>query len=236
MKLTAKSIVLLALMLLSAALGAALRPRISLADERPPINLKTMVPMAFGEWQELLNASTQIIDPRQKQSLEKIYSEILTRTYVNRDGYRIMLSIAYGKNKSDSLQLHKTEICYPAQGFALLSQFKDRIQVSDKLEQSIPITRLTTSLGQRAEPVTYWTTVGDKVVQGQFNKKITEMRYAFSGHIPDGMLVRFSSIDTEPARAFAMQTQFAAEMIRAIDPASQRRFVGNGLQELPKWP
>jgi GDP-L-fucose synthase len=39
MKLSLKSIILLALMLLSAALGATLRPRIYLSDERRPINL-----------------------------------------------------------------------------------------------------------------------------------------------------------------------------------------------------
>ena len=33
-----------------------------------------------------------------------------------------MLSIAYGKNQSDALQLHKPEICYPAQGFTLLAK------------------------------------------------------------------------------------------------------------------
>jgi hypothetical protein len=37
MKLSIRNIALLALMLLSAGLGAALRPTISLADERPPI-------------------------------------------------------------------------------------------------------------------------------------------------------------------------------------------------------
>lgn len=217
-------------MVIAAGIAVKLTPTISLADELPQINLKKMVPSAFGEWQEILNASTQIIDPQQKQTIEKIYSETLNRTYINQAGYRIMLSIAYGKNQSDSLQLHEPEICYPAQGFALLSQSKDKLQITDKPGQTIPITRLTTSLGQRNEPVTYWVTVGDNVVQGQFNKKMIEIRYSFKGRIPDGMLVRLSSIDSESDRAFAMQNQFAALMIRSIDSALQPRFVGNGSQ------
>jgi EpsI family protein len=56
---------------------------------------------AFGEWHEEANLLAQVINPQ---------------------GYRIMLSIAYGKNQSDALQLHKPEICYPAQGFTLLAK------------------------------------------------------------------------------------------------------------------
>lgn len=117
MKLSIRNVVLLALMLLSAGLGAALRPNISLADESAPIDLKAMVPTAFGDWQEQLNLSNQIVDPQQQKKLDEIYSQTLSRTYINRQGYRIMLSIAYGKNQSDALQLHRPEICYPAQGF-----------------------------------------------------------------------------------------------------------------------
>jgi hypothetical protein len=112
MKLTAKTIALLALMLLSAALSAALRPRISLADERPPIDLAAMVPKAFGDWREELNLAARVVNPQQRDLLDKIYSQTLSRTYVNAQGYRIMLSIAYGKNQSDALQLHKPEYCY----------------------------------------------------------------------------------------------------------------------------
>ncbi len=67
MPLSAKNLILLVLMLVSAGLAMALRPHISLANERPPINLKAMVPTAFGDWQEQLNLSAQIVDPQQKE-------------------------------------------------------------------------------------------------------------------------------------------------------------------------
>jgi len=229
MQMSGKNILLLALMLASAGLAFALRPTISLADERAPINLKAAVPTAFGDWEELLHTSAQIIDPQRKQKLEELYSETLTRTYVNRAGYQIMLSIAYGKNQSDAVQLHKPEICYPAQGFALGSQSSGNLAIDSQSRRSIAVTRLTTKLGLRNEPVTYWTTVGDNVVQGQFDKKVAEMKYAFVGRIPDGLLVRFSSIGTDVARAFGMQSQFAATMVQTIDPAIQKRFVGSGV-------
>jgi EpsI family protein len=224
MTVSIKNIILLALMLLAAGMGLVMRPTISMADERPPIDLKAMVPTAFGGWQEQLNTSTQIIDPQQKEVLEKIYSETLTRTYVNSQGYRIMLSIAYGKNQSDALQLHKPEICYPAQGFVLQNKQPGKL---DLLGRPITAIRLQTSLGQRFEPITYWTVVADHVTTSGMDKKLTEMRYAMTGKIPDGMLVRVSSIDKGTDSAYALQAQFANAMVQAIAPEHRTRFAGN---------
>jgi EpsI family protein len=224
MKLTVKSIVLLALMLLSAALGAVLRPRIDLADERPPIDLTTMVPKSFGDWREEVNLVAQVVNPQQRDLLNKIYSQTLSRTYVNTQGYRVMLSIAYGKNQSDALQMHKPEICYPAQGFTLQATQRGPINL---LGKPVFATKLATSLGQRFEPITYWTVVGDHVVTGGNDKKWTELRYALHNRIPDGMLVRMSSIDKDITNAYAIQNQFATAMVAAIAPDNRMRFAGD---------
>ena len=223
MKVSIRNVVLLVLMLLSAGLAAALRPSISMADERPPINLKTMVPSAFGDWRQLERSGAYIIDPQTQQLLSTIYSETLTRTYVNSKGYQIMLSIAYGKNQSDALQLHKPEVCYPAQGFQLFDKHADRLNLADR---AIPSTRLMTKLGQRQEPVTYWTVVGDHVTVGGIDKKLTEMRYAMADRIPDGMLIRVSSIDVNVDQAYLNQDQFSRDMLAAIAPADRERFSG----------
>ncbi len=224
MKFSVPNVVLLLLMLLSAGMASALRPTISLADERTPISLKTMVPSAFGDWQEQRNVSAAIVDPTQKELLDKIYSETLIRTYVNKAGYRVMLSIAYGKNQSDALQLHKPEICYPAQGFTLLAKEASTL---DLMGKPIAATRLQTRLGQRVEPITYWTVVGDHITTSNIHKKLTEMRYAMTGRIPDGMLVRVSSIDPGTDNAYAMQGQFANQMVQAIAPELRNRFTGD---------
>lgn len=224
MKLTTKSIALLALMLLSAALGAALRPRISLADERPPIDLAAMVPTAFGDWREETNVLTQVINPQQKSMLDKIYSQTLSRTYINAEGYRIMLSIAYGKNQSDAVQLHKPEVCYPAQGFILHGTQRSSLNLHGK---PVAVTRVATNLGQRFEPITYWMVVGDHVVTGGNDKKWIELRYALQNRIPDGMLVRVSSIDKGTDNAYVIQSQFATAMVAALSPDNRVRFSGD---------
>lgn len=224
MKLPLKNIILLVLMLAAAALGTALRPRISMADERPPIDLAAMVPTAFGDWHEEVDVVAQVVNPQQKGLIDKIYSQTLSRNYVNKQGFRIMLSIAYGKNQSDALQLHKPEICYPAQGFMLLDKQTGTL---DLLGKPITAIRLQTKLGQRVEPITYWTTVGDHVTKSGIDKKMTEMRYALRGRIPDGMLVRVSTIDQDTDHAQALQKQFANTMIGAIAPEHRNRFAGD---------
>lgn len=225
MRQTTQSTVLLVLMLLASALGTLLRPALSLADEREPIELNTMVPTAFGEWREEAQLSAHVINPQQQTLLDKIYSQTLSRTYTNAQGYRIMLSIAYGKNQSNALQMHKPEVCYPSQGFTLLAKQAGALDLSG---QTTPITLLSTSLGQRFEPITYWTVVGDYIVTSQTGKKLTELRYALNNRVPDGMLVRISSIDRDTRNAYAMQSQFSKALVDALAPARRARFAGTG--------
>jgi EpsI family protein len=224
MKFSIQHMLLLMLMLISASLGVALRPTIYLADERAPIELADMVPKTFEDWREAPNQIAQIVNPQQLSLIKKIYGQTLNRTYINSQGYHVMLSIAYGKNQSDAMQLHKPEICYPAQGFLL-----DRKQIGEiSLQgQSITATRLETSLGDRYEPITYWTLVGDLIVTSGIDKKIAELYYAMHNRIPDGMLIRISSIDKGAANAFSIQQTFSNDMINAIKDENRKHFSGN---------
>lgn len=219
-----RNLILLALMLAASGMAAALRPTHKIAEQGPKVDLEAMIPHAFGDWREEKQSSAQIVDPRQKATIDKIYSQTLSRTYVNGDGYRIMLSIAYGSDQSDSMQVHKPEVCYPAQGFALQNKELGRLVIDNGM---IPVTRILTTMGQRNEPVTYWTTIGDQVVQSGVSKKLIEMSYGLTGKIPDGMLVRVSSIDPESKEAYEIQDRFAARMLEALAPEYQRRFTGN---------
>lgn len=221
-----RNIILMTLMLAASGLAMALRPTVRIADQGPKVDLEAMIPRAIADWSEEKQSSAHIVDPRQKELIDRIYNQTLSRTYVNGNGYRIMLSIAYGSDQSDTLQLHKPEVCYPAQGFALKSKQAGSLKID---KGSIQVTRLITTLAQRNEPVTYWTTIGEQVVQGGLSKKIAEMSYGMSGKIPDGMLIRLSSIDSDAEKAFRMQEQFASEMLAAVAPADRNRF-GNVVQ------
>jgi EpsI family protein len=225
MKLTAKSIVLLALMLLSAALGAALRPRIGLADERPPIDLAAMVPKSFGDWHEEINLMTQVVNPQQKEIIDKLYSQTLSRTYTNGQGDRIMLSIAYSGDYSGKvMQYHRPEICYPSQGFEILDDSK--ALVNSPFGQ-IPVKRISTRSGPRYEPLTYWVTVANERTTFGFALRWIQIKSRLIGKLPGGMLVRFSSITRDTNNAYASQEKFAIEMLGAMKVADANRIVGS---------
>lgn len=223
MRLPFKNLLLMVLMVATATLANVMRPTVKLSDERPTIDLETMVPREFGAWREQLNVAMQVVNPEQQKTLAEIYTQTLSRIYVHSSGYRIMLAIAYGNDQSDQLQLHKPEVCYPAQGFKLDGLSATTLDLQHK---SIPATTMLTHLGQRNEPVTYWTVVGDHITTSGINKKLTEMRYGLRGRIPDGMLVRVSSVDREPQRAHRLQAEFAAAMVAAIAPEHRARFAG----------
>jgi len=220
MKLISSALIMAALMCGAAAAGIAGRPSAKAVN---PIDLASAVPTKFGGWVELPDQSAQVINPQTKELLDKIYSQVLSRTYVNDQGYRIMLSLAYGDDQRGGLQAHRPEVCYPAQGFKL-GKIEDGALPT--AFGAVEVRRLTTTLGTRDEPVTYWLTVGDRVIKDKFDKRVAELRLALTGQIPDGLLFRVSSIDRDPARAFAMQQQFAADMLTAVPAETRRRLSG----------
>jgi EpsI family protein len=218
-----RNYVLLALMLSASGLTLALHPTQKTLEQGRSFDLAEMIPRTFGEWREEQNKSIRIIDPQEKEMIDKIYTQTLSRTYVNTNGYRIMLSIAYGDDQRDGMDIHYPEVCYPAQGFVL--EDKQRGTLST-VSGSIPVTRILTSLGQRNEPVTYWTIIGNRVFQGNIQKKLIEMSFGLDGMIPDGMLIRVSSIDAEKDNAFSIQAQFSNQMFMAMTPESRQKFSG----------
>ncbi|MBD5803741.1 hypothetical protein AZOA_31820 [Azoarcus sp. Aa7] len=219
-----KTLLLLVLMLLAAGGAYGLRPTQKVADTAPSFDLEVMIPETFGDWRDEPLRTTQIVDPQKQQMIDKIYSKTLMRTYVNSDGNRVMLSIAYGSNQSDFMQVHKPEVCYPAQGFEIVANRKDVLQVSNG---AIPVRRLVAAIGQhRSEPITYWTMIGNQSVQAGVDKKIAEMHFGLKGQIPDGLLFRVSSIDPDSEQAFDLQNKFVEELIGTLDPTVRLRISG----------
>ena len=224
MKLRYTSLILAALMCGASVAAIALRPSAKAADKGNAISLDAMVPKAFGEWTELPDRSVQVVNPQTQELLDKLYSQLLNRTYVNKQGYRIMLSMAYGDDQRGGLQAHRPEVCYPAQGFKLVGQVEDGALAT--AYGNIEVRRLATSLGARNEPVTYWLTVGDQIIRTAMDKRIAEIRLGLTGQIPDGLLFRVSSIDTDTARGFAMQQKFTADMMAAVPAPTRKQLSG----------
>lgn len=208
----------------AAAIAMAITPTRKIVDFLPKLDLEASIPKQFGEWKMDERTVGGVVNPQQTEMLNKLYSQVLSRTYYNEKGYRIMLSIAYGEDQRDSNQLHYPEVCYPAQGFQITSRQASELDISGR---KIQIRRLESHLSkQRYEPITYWTTVGERVVTGKIQKKIAEMGYGFKGEIPDGLLFRVSSIDIDSARAFEVHGQFVDQLSEVVTQPNFSRIFG----------
>lgn len=219
------SAVLLAVLMASAAaVATVMTPTRKIVDTLPKLNLEASIPEKFGDWTLDKRAVGGVVNPQATELLSKLYSQILTRTYYNAQGYRIMLSIAYGEDQRDGNQLHYPEVCYPAQGFQVTSNQKGILET--KLG-SVPVKRLESNLSRnRFEPITYWTTVGNEALTGGVEKKLIEIRYGLRGQIPDGLLFRVSSIDKDSVQAFSVQQQFIDQLLQAIPSDVRPRIAG----------
>ncbi len=229
-KLTTTAIVLAAAMFIVSAAGLAARPGTRPAGIGSTIALESAVPKVFGAWKALPEQTSLIVNPQATQYLYGLYSQVLSRTYIDQNGYRVMLSVAYNGDNRGGLQTHRPEVCYPAQGFKVGALEDGRLPTAFG---DIEVRRLMTSLGQRVEPVTYWLTVGNRVVNSRMDKRLAEMKMALTGQIPDGLLFRISSIDADSSRAYAVHQRFAADMMGAVSIGVRKQLSGLAGQAPP---
>lgn len=211
---------------LAFAAAEAWRPREHLADTRPRLDLETVFPKRFGQWSVDDRMPVQLISPDVKALLDKLYSQVLSRVYVHEaTGQRIMLSVAYGGDQSDAARAHRPEVCYPAQGFDISGRRQVTWQVAGHPMQ---VGQLVAKLGTRQEPISYWFVVGEQTVVSGTQQKLAQLGYGLRGVIPDGMLVRVSSVDREVDRAYQLQQAFVQAMLAGMPAADRLRVAGRG--------
>ena len=69
--------------------------------------------------------------------------------------------------------------------------------------------------------------VGNQVVGTNTEQKLAQLTYGLRGRIPDGMLVRVSSISPDNEKAYATQAEFLREIADSIAPQYQARVFGS---------
>ncbi|MFY9510777.1 MAG: exosortase-associated protein EpsI, B-type [Rubrivivax sp.] len=216
---------LAALLLMIVAFGAAQawRPTAKLADSRPRVELEVIFPKQFGEWAIDDRMPVQLVSPDTQAVLDKIYSQTLSRTYVNRRGDRVMLSVAYGGDQSDATRAHRPEVCYPAQGFQINAGVDGVVQTSS---HPVRVRQLVAKAGARNEPISYWIVVGDRVTLSGTEQKLAQLSYSTRGVVADGMLVRVSTIDGDVRNAYRVHERFIAELSAAVPDRYRSQVIG----------
>jgi EpsI family protein len=217
-----KAVIASSLMAGTLLLAFLIKPSENARIKAAVIDLELLVPTQFGQWKHD-SQSSPVVNPQSKALLDKIYSQILTRTYVSERGERVMLSIAYGSDQRGALQAHKPEACYPAQGFLVTSVVSSSILTP---LGNLPVSRMMATKGNRFEPVTYWFTVGDRRVQTAMERRAAELKSVITGQIPDGLLFRVSSLDRDPNLGYKLQDRFVNQLLSALPPAGRTRLAG----------
>lgn len=224
MDVRAKAFAIALVMCAGSALALVARPTQRFADRGPKVVLEEIFPERFGDWRIDTSLPVVLPSPDAQEVINRIYNQTLARTYVNGQGQRIMLSVAYGGDQSDSMAVHKPEVCYPAQGFEVLAASDASLRLAGR---EVPARRLLTRLGGRTEPLTYWITVGDRVPGSSgLRQKFAQLGYGLRGTIPDGMIVRVSSIDRQADSAWALQSKFLDDLIAVVPQDGLNRVVG----------
>jgi EpsI family protein len=166
-----------------------------------------------------------IVDPRVSARVEATYAETLERVYHHADGNMIMLSVAYGERQlDDSLQAHRPEYCYRAQGFTIDDSHDTAVQT---VTGALPVRRLLTRRGQRVEPITYWLTIGQRAVLPGLGRQLAQLSYGLRGEIPDGLLIRISSLNATPDLAWPVHERFISDLFQTLPSAHLRRIAGD---------
>lgn len=213
-----------AAMLGAAAVGAALRPREVLAVGEQ-LDLHAAIPSQLGTWMED-TASSAFIRPADDET-RRIYQQLLERVYVNAQGQRVMLSLAYGRSQVTDLELHWPEVCYRYAGFDVTSP---QPVVMSAGAGGLPATRMVASLPGRPEPITYWAVLGGRRAGNATDFRLMKIEAAMRREVHDGLLVRVSSIDPKSDQAFALHETFVAALLQAVPPEIRARIAGSGPQ------
>ncbi len=213
------SLILGMLMVASGVITKVMTPTIVFSDQQTKINLETLIPTEFDGW--VLDSSTAgaIVNPTLRGELDKIYNQTLSRAYINNEGERVMLSIAYGGAQKTDLHAHRPEICYAASGFDIGKMTKTFV---DTAIGRIPVMRLVAKQDARNEPITYWIRVGNSLTRGWVEQKAAAISYGLTGEVPDGVLVRVSTISNDEKDSYRIQQVFLAAMLQAV--RSEDRF------------
>jgi EpsI family protein len=205
--------VLLGLLFGSAAAIAAWRQPRRRLDYLGREKLEDLIPKTIGQWKFV--AASGLVIPPEDQLSRTLYSQLLTRVYSDGQNTPVMLLIAQSAGQTGILQVHRPETCYPASGFAITPVEQHDIPLG-------PATLRTNMLSATSEDATehivYWTRVGDRVPTTWKQQKLDVAEDNLRGVIPDAVLVRISTVNSDPAAAEAILDAFARSLIGSVPP------------------
>lgn len=182
--------------------------------------LKDLVPEVLGNWSFV--ATSGLVLPPKDQLRDTIYSQLLTHVYQRDDGAVVMLLIAYSAAQDGVIQVHRPETCYPASGYRLVKNVAHDVPIAGPTQPRGRYIVAENSL--RREQLIYWTRLGHYFPMRWSEQRIAVARENLAGRIPDGVLVRMSTLDTGDART--LLDDFSRVLFAAVPPQMKKVLVG----------
>lgn len=187
------------------------------------VDLEVLIPPVMGQWRLDTDplAATPAVEG--KTPATAAFDQLLQRTYVNPEGDRVMLVIGWDQRQSGLLKAHRQEVCYGALGAEIRNPRRTTLTLGNV---SLEVTRLYAVSPQRKEPVTYWLTLDDRVVNSPVSWLLAQLRSGLRGEASQGLLVRVSTLSDEPESAYRLHDALIAELIAHLPARERWRFIG----------
>jgi EpsI family protein len=197
---------------------------------RDPSFLQHTIPHQFARWRQEADRFVQVDvrvptpdggtdDPR------RAYDEVLMRTYRRDDGAVVMLALAYGRLQRQEIKIHRPDLCYYGQGFYVRQLTGTRMALTSDVH--VNVQKMLARKPRRIELVSYWIRIGDEIPRNAWQTRWFIFKDGIRGVIPDGMLVRVSSLitaDDQQDAASEAQQDFLASLYQSL-PAADRRLI-----------
>ena len=216
-----RSLLIGAVLMGTGSVAMARQPKLGAAPVRKA-TLDRLVPHQIGDWS--YHDSSGLVLPPPDALSDALYSGLVTRTYVAAGRLPIMLLVAYSNVQDGMLQVHRPEICYPAGGYRLSPTRVE--QVPDGLGGAISSNSFSADGTSRIEQVLYWTRIGDSFPTSWLQQRLAVVRANIDGMIPDGVLVRISTLAPDMSSAHPDLAAFAAQLVTSSSPAARRLLIG----------
>ncbi len=214
----------------SALIGGALAAASAFAFVRQPAVANPMVPeetfdkwvpRKFGRWTSV--SESGVVLPPPDALRDRLYDNLVTRVYASPSGVSVMLLLAYNNAQDGVLQLHRPETCYPVGGYVLSDTRKVDIPVEGR---RIPANFFTATGPGRTEQVQYFTRLGDAFPRSWAEQRMAVIRANIAGDIPDGMMMRVSTLGMDAPEAETLLDEFSRSFILNSHARLQRLLLG----------
>jgi EpsI family protein len=190
--------------------------------------LADVVPQRLGPWSPAPNGGLILPDADQPGD---VYDQVLARTYVAANLPPMMLLVAYGAAQSGLMKVHRPETCYTSSGFAIRDDRAIDVPLVDG--GAIAARTFLASREDRAEQVLYWTRISDTFPRDLASQRLVMLELGIRGIIPDGILVRCSTLGADGAKGEKALLGFVETLIANAGPAGRGFLIGAARSMVP---